>query len=123
VAADQFSERMTVIRNRFASRLSTKIDDTAAELQALSGAGSGVIEVVVATYHRIHEICGTAATLGFFETDLAARDIEAILLGPFRARRGLTADEMARLDKGLDALRAAAQFDKSSTETNTERMP
>jgi hypothetical protein len=123
VAADQFAERLTMIRNRFASRLSAKIDATAAAMPILAGAGSQVIDLVVSTYHQIHELCGTAATLGFVETGDASREIEAVLLGPFRDRRGLTTDELASLDEGLDALRAAARIDMPLTKINSENTP
>ncbi len=108
---DDFNQRVAAIRRRFASSLEGRIKDTYAVLPALSGEGSGVVEAVCASYGRIHEICGVGPVLGFAETGRVAREVEAVLLGAFRARRGLTAEEVEQLKPRLDALAAAAQIE------------
>ena len=117
---DQFAERIAAIRLRFASKLATKIEETDAALPHLAGAGGDVVDAVATTYRRIHDLCGVGPTVGFVETGQAARSLDAILIGPFRAARGLTDDEVARLKEGLDALRAAALIDIQSTDTVRE---
>jgi hypothetical protein len=120
MSADQFAERIAAIRMRFASKLATKIEETNAALPHLAGTSADVVEAVATTYRRIHDLCGVGPTVGFVETGQAARGIDAILIGPFRAARGLTADEVARLKDGLDTLRAAALVDIQSTDTVRE---
>jgi hypothetical protein len=120
MSTDQFAERIAAIRVRFASKLATKIEDTDAALPHLAGAGAEVVDAVATIYRRIHDLCGVGPTVGFVETGQAARNIDTILIGPFRAARGLTDDEVARLKAGLDALRAAALIDIQSTDTVRE---
>lgn len=119
----QFSERMAQIRRRFAEKLPTKIADTTAALPNLTGEGSGVVDAVAAAYRRFHDLCGIAPTIGFTETGRVARSLDNILIGPFRAERGMTADETAKLKEGLDALHAAARIDMQSTDTEREHLP
>jgi hypothetical protein len=114
MSTDQFADRMAAIRARFAAKLTAKIEETNAALPSLAGADGDVIEAVAATYRRIHDLCGVGPTVGFLETGRAARNLDAVLIGPFRAARGLTPDEVAKLKEGLDALRAAAQIDTQS---------
>jgi hypothetical protein len=120
MSADKFAERIAAIRVRFASKLATKIEETDAALPHLIGAGGDVVAAVAITYRRIHDLCGVGPTVGFVETGQAARSLDAILIGPFRAGRGLTDDEAARLKEGLDALRTAALIDIQSTDTARE---
>ena len=109
--ADDFDQRLTAIRRRFASSLDGRIEDTFAALPAISGEGPQAIEAVSASYFRIHEISGVGPVIGFAETGRMARDVEAVLIGAFRAGRGLTAEESEHLETRLDALRAAAQIE------------
>ncbi len=120
MSTDQFVQRIAAIRMRFASKLTTKIEETDAALPHLAGVGGDVVDAVAATYRRIHDLCGVGPTVGFVETGQAARNLDAILIGPFRAARGLTTDEVARLKEGLDALRSAALIDIQSTDTVRE---
>jgi hypothetical protein len=119
VSTDPFAERIAVIRKRFASKLVTKLEEIDAALPHLEGEGSTVIEAVATTYRRIHDVCGIGPTVGFDETGRVARSLDTILVGPFRGERGLTADEVATLREGLNALRVAAAHDMQSTNTET----
>ena len=109
--SDQFSQRLAAVRQRFAAKLTTRIHDTETGLPKLAGDGPAVIDDLVETYHRIHELCGMGATVGFAATSRAARTMEQMLLEPYRARRPLTPSEIERLRPALDALRAAAKVD------------
>lgn len=105
---EQFRNRLDAVRQRFASSLEGKIQDTVAELPLLCGDGDSVIDAVAASYRRIHDICGVGAAVGFAVTGRAAKHAEDVLVGAFRGRRGLGADELSRLEQALDALAAAA---------------
>ena len=111
MVSDPYSERLAKVHQRFAQTLTHKIEDTYAALPSLS---SGVLDTVDETYRRIHAICGLAATVGFPSTGAAASALEGLLLTPYRARRGLTGDEMARLREALSALSVAARLELAS---------
>ena len=114
---------MAQIRERFATKLDLKIADTNSALPEVASEGASGTEAVAAAYRRIHDICGIAPTVGFVETGRVARTLDEILIGPFRAARALTADEMARLRTGLEALQAAARIDATSIDTAPEQRP
>jgi hypothetical protein len=108
VQPDQFHDRLDAVRRRFASSLQRKIEDTVAELPRLCGDSDAVINAVETSYRRIHGICGVGATVGFVITGRAAKKAEDVLVGAFRGRRGLVAEELIRLEKALEALSFAA---------------
>jgi hypothetical protein len=109
VPGDHFSDRLAAVRERFASGLVDKIAATCAAIPTLTGDQASAVAAVEASYRRIHGICGVGASVGFVTTGQAAREVEAVLLPPFRANRGLDADEVVRLERTLAALSAAAQ--------------
>lgn len=97
---------MAEIRRRFANKLAAKLADIEFALGDLSGAGG--IEAVKVYYQRFHEMAGIAPTVGFPETGKAARALDTILVGPYRAGNALTREDLTRTDEALKALRAAA---------------
>lgn len=105
----QFAERIAQVRARFAAKLVDKLQQTDSALPHLAGDGTESADAVEAAYRRLHDVCGIAPTVGFEETGRAARILDAILIGPFRDRRGLSNDELTRLKDGLAALRIVAQ--------------
>jgi hypothetical protein len=109
VPEDYFHERLAAVRQRFARALESKITDTVTAIPRLAGDETSAVEAVAESYRRIHGICGVGPSVGFVLTGSAAREVETILLGPFRAGRGLNADEIVQLERTLDALSAAAQ--------------
>ena len=117
VQSDHFSERLDVVRKRFASSLEGKISDTYAELPCMSDAGANAVDAVANAYRRIHGICGVGRTVGFAATGRAAKTVEDVLIGAYRGGRGLAATEMARLEQTLGFLAAAAQTELRSTST------
>lgn len=121
MGVDQFAERIAVIRTRFASKLAAKIGDTEAALPDLAGDATDAVGAAAAAYRRFHDVCGIAPTIGFDEIGRVARILDAVLIGPFRGKRGLTADEMVKLKLGLDALQAAARIDTPATNTDREQ--
>ena len=111
----QFAERMALIRGRFAAKLAVRIKETDTALPRLAGDGREAIDAVAATYRRFHDMCGIAPTIGFDAVGRAARGlVDGVLVAPFRAERGLTTAELARLMEGLDAFRAAARAETQS---------
>jgi len=109
VPGDEFNDRLAAVRQRFASGLADKIAATSAAVPTLTGDAAGAVAAVAESYRRIHGISGVGASVGFASTGQAAREVEAVLLPPFRAGRGLNADEAARLECKLAALSATAQ--------------
>jgi hypothetical protein len=103
---------MAEIRKRFAVKLAAKIEETESILADLAGASA--LEAAKATYQRFHEMAGIAPTIGFVETGNAARALDAILIGPYRAGRALTPDELIKVRAGLETLRAAAGAEMKS---------
>ena len=115
MAIDQFTERLAIIRTRFAANLNRKIETLDHALPQLSGKGTGVVEALASAHRSVHELCGMGPTVGFVATGQAARSVERILFTPLRAKRGLTDSEVASVRDGLGALRAAAQAEMQST--------
>jgi hypothetical protein len=123
VQPDHFNDRLEVVRKRFASSLEGKINDTYADLPQLSDGGASAFDALANAYRRIHGICGVGRAVGFAATGLAAKDVEDVLVAAYRGQRGLSAGEIARLEKTLGALAAAAQAElrraaAPSTSTN-----
>jgi hypothetical protein len=106
---DPFLERLAIVRRRFAATLEAKISETVDALPHLAADGNATIEKLAGTYQRIHQIVGVGPTVGFVATGQAARNAEEILITPFKSKRGLTAEEAARLQTALDALQTAAR--------------
>ena len=111
---DHFNDRLEVVRKRFASSLEGKINDTYADLPQLSDGGASAFDALANAYRRIHGICGVGRAVGFAATGLAAKDVEDVLVAAYRGQRGLSAGEIARLEKTLGALAAAAQAELRS---------
>ena len=111
---DHFNDRLEVVRKRFASSLEGKINDTYADLPQLSDGGANAFDALANAYRRIHGICGVGRAVGFAATGLAAKDVEDVLVAAYRGQRGLSAGEIARLEKTLGALAAAAQAELRS---------
>jgi hypothetical protein len=114
MTVDPFAERLAAVRQRFATVLASKIDDTYAGLPNLSEMAPAAVEAVRDTYRRMHDLVGIGATVGFAGTGRAARSVEDILLPPHHAGRGLTNEEIASFKKALHALREAAASELQS---------
>jgi chemotaxis protein histidine kinase CheA len=115
MADDEFAERLTGVRRRFAAKLPAKLAEIDSALPQLTGEGGDVAAIVYATHRKVHDLCGIGPTLGFETTGRAARVCERVLFQPSRDQRALTEQEMAHLQEGLVALRAAAEVDIQST--------
>jgi hypothetical protein len=111
VPEDNFDDRLAAVRRRFVAALADKIAATAAAVPRLAGDEASAVAAVEESYRRIHGICGVGATVGFPVTGRAAQAVEAVLVPPFRAHRGLTGDEIAQLERMVAALSAAAQME------------
>jgi chemotaxis protein histidine kinase CheA len=107
MTVDPFTERLARVRTRFASALAGKIDEACAAIPRLSAAGPAAAPAaaVAETYRCVHGIVGVGPTVGFPASGNAAHDVEDVLRSAQQARRGLTADEIARLTKSLQVLR------------------
>jgi len=116
----RFAERMSKLRARFAKKLADKIQQTDAALPHLIGDESDAVEAVAVAYRQFHDVCGIGETVGFEATGRFARNINAILVGPFRDHRGLSESELAKLKEALEALRIVARTEMHSTDLDRE---
>jgi hypothetical protein len=82
----------------------------------MSGDGNDAVDAVAIAYRWFHDIAGIGQVVGFGATGLQAQVCAAILIGPFRARRGLSPDELALLTSGLESLRTIALKETHSSE-------
>ena len=114
---DQVAEQIAVIRRRFSKKLRHKLQEIDAVLPSVLGRGAAAVDLVAAIYRKLHDVCGVGPIVGFTETGRVARSVSAVLVGPFRDQRGLTKDEVATLNEGLEALRSAAALDMASWRT------
>ena len=108
---EEFTLRLSRVRERFATSLTGKVDDSFACLPKLSDKDASAIETIIAMHRRFHEMCGIAPSVGLPATGKAARAAEAVLRGPAKFRRSLTTAEVASFTTELDGLRAATQSD------------
>jgi hypothetical protein len=104
----QFAARIDGIRARFALKLANNIQQTDAALQHMAGDGSDAMDAVAVAYRWLHDAVGVCATIGFEATGQRARSCDAVLIGPFRAQRGLSQEELALLTANLESLRFTA---------------
>jgi hypothetical protein len=104
----RFEARLDIIRQRFSAKLIDRLRRTAADLPHMASDGVGPAELVANAYRWVHEICGIASTIGFDAIGQAARSCESILVGPYRARRGLTSNELTDLTARIESLQIAA---------------
>ena len=117
-AEAQFAARIDGVRARFALKLADKIRQTAAALPRMIENGSGAEDVVANAYRWFHDVSGIAPTIGFEAAGRSARSCDAILVGPYRAQRGLSAAELALLTESLESLRDTAQAETQAMELN-----
>jgi hypothetical protein len=117
-AETQFEARIDGVRTRFASKLADNIQQTTAALPRMTENGSGAAAVVENAYRWFHDISGIASTIGFDATGQSARSCDAILAGPYRSQRGLSAAELVQLTESLEALRVTAQAEIHAMDLN-----
>ncbi|MGA3308693.1 MAG: hypothetical protein ABSD08_08770 [Xanthobacteraceae bacterium] len=108
MTADPFTDRLARVRDRFATTLAGKIDETCAAIPNLSDAKPAAAAAAAEAYRCVHGIVGVGPTVGFPASGNAARDVEGVLRPPQQERRGLTADEISLLTKTLEVLREVA---------------
>jgi hypothetical protein len=113
--SDQFNDRLEAVRKRFASSLESNIKDIDADLPNFSDGCVNAVDVVANAYRRIHGISGVGGAIGFAATSRAAKDVEEVLVGPYRDHRGLAAAEISRLEKMLGALAIVATAELNSS--------
>jgi Hpt domain len=104
--SDPYAERVAAVRLRFVAKLDTRIGEIET---ALPGSGRQVgIETLAEAHRQAHGLCGIGPALAYPETGKAARSIERVLLGAFKAKRVLTEDEIVRVREGIALLRSTA---------------
>jgi chemotaxis protein histidine kinase CheA len=108
MTADPFTDRLARVRDRFATTLAGRIDQTYAAIPQLLYVAPFASAAVAEAYRCVHGMVGVGPTVGFLATGQAARDVEDVLRTAQQQRRGLTADEVVLLKKTLQVLRAVA---------------
>ena len=111
MTSDPFAERFAAVRQRFASKLDSRIEEIEAAVPELGGGQA--FDVIARVHRRAHDLCGIGPTMGFVATGKAARTVEQMLLAPLKAGRALTADEVGRLRQEIAVLRSAARAETS----------
>jgi chemotaxis protein histidine kinase CheA len=108
MTADPFTDRLARVRDRFATSLAGKIDETWAAIPHFAGVAPSAALAVAEAYRCMHGIVGVGPTVGFPASGSAAHDVENVLRPPRQQRRGLTADEIGLFTKKLQVLREIA---------------
>jgi chemotaxis protein histidine kinase CheA len=108
MTADPFLDRIARVRERFATSLAGKIDETCAAIPHLWDVAPSAAATAAEAYRCMHGIVGVGPSVGFPGCGNAAHEVEAVLKPPKQERRGLTAEEIARLTSALQALREVA---------------
>ena len=103
---DQFAERFAAVRERFAAKIESRIDEIEAAVPLL-GHGDGA-DALERAHRRAHDLCGIGPTMGFVATGQVARTVERLLLEPLKAGRTPNVEELALLPSLITALRQAA---------------
>ncbi len=108
MTTDPFTDRLARVRDRFATTLAGKIEETCASIPNLSDAAPAAAVAVAEAYRCVHGIVGVGPTVGFPASGGAARAVEDVLRPSQQQRRGLTADEVLLLSNTLKVLREVA---------------
>ena len=116
MTVDPFTDRLARVRDRFAATLTAKIDGTCAAIPQFPDTVPAAAAAVAEAYRCVHGIVGVGPTVGFPATGKAAHDVEDILRAPQQQRRGLSAEEIARLSKALQLLREVAAHELQSSD-------
>ncbi|MGJ4892400.1 hypothetical protein ACQR1Y_29680 [Bradyrhizobium sp. HKCCYLRH3099] len=114
----QLEARLAVVRGRFSTRLTERLEQAAIDLPRMTGGQATSAELVAKTYCWIHDICGIASTIGFGAIGEAARACDTVLIGPYRSRRGLETEELNDLTTHFERLRLAAEAAQCGTDAS-----
>ena len=114
----QFQVPIEAVRKRFAAKFAGRMQQTIATLPQVIGDGPAPTEAVANAYRCLHEVCGIASTVGFQSTGQLAQSCDSLLIGPYRARRGLSAPDLAQLSERLETLRLSAQAEMQIMESS-----
>jgi len=118
MTVDPFTDRLARVRDRFAATLTAKIAGTCAAIPQFPDAVPAAAAAVAEAYRCVHGIVGVGPTVGFPASGKAAHGVETILLAPQQQRRGLSAEEIARVSEALQALREAAIRELQSSDSH-----
>jgi hypothetical protein len=119
----EFVARIDRIRLRVVSKLAEKIREIDATMSFMAGDGDGAADAVASAYRWFHDVSGIGPIVGFEATGQHARLCAAVLIGSFRAQRGLSPDELALLTSGFETFRIAALNETHFTRINQRSVP
>jgi hypothetical protein len=119
----EFVARIDRIRSRVLLKLAEKIPEIDATMSSMAGDGDGAADAVASAYRWFHDVSGIGPIVGFEATGQHARSCAAVLLGSFRAQRGLSPDELALLTSGFETFRVVALNETHFTKIDQKSVP
>jgi hypothetical protein len=114
----EFVARIDTIRLRVVLKLAEKIREIDATMSIMAGDGDDAVDAVASAYRWFHDVSGIGPIVGFEATGQHARLCAAVLIGSFRAQRGLSPDELALLTSGFENFRIVALNETHFTKIN-----
>jgi hypothetical protein len=119
----EFVARIDRIRARVVLKLAEKIREIDATMSLMAGDGDDAVDAVASAYRWFHDVSGIGPIVGFEATGQHARSCAAVLIGSFRAQRGLSPVEWALLTSDFETFRIVAQNETHFTELNQRSVP
>jgi hypothetical protein len=114
----EFVARIDTIRLRVVLKLAEKIREIDTTMSIMAGDGDDAVDAVASAYRWFHDVSGIGPIVGFEATGQHARLCAAVLIGSFRAQRGLSPDELALLTSGFENFRIVALNETHFTKIN-----
>ena len=119
----EFVARIDTIRLRVVLKLAEKIREIDTTMSIMAGDGDDAVDAVASAYRWFHDVSGIGPIVGFEATGQHARLCAAVLIGSFRAQRGLSADELALLTSGFETFRIVAMNETHFTKIDQRSVP
>lgn len=107
MSLDEYHAQMAAIRARFAARVGPAVADLRARLARIE-AGTQEPHDIRDLHRGLHDLSGTAPSVGFAEIGEEARRLELMVAAAATAGMALTADSLRALSDGLRRLQTCA---------------
>jgi chemotaxis protein histidine kinase CheA len=106
---EAYHAQMAAIRDRFAGRVGPLVADLRVVLARIQQGAQNVEDMNV--LHRgLHDLSGTAPSVGFAEIGAEARQLELIVAAAIKDGRAPSADDVRTLSDGMKSLQALADI-------------
>jgi HPt (histidine-containing phosphotransfer) domain-containing protein len=104
---DAYHAQMAAIRDRFAGRVGVRVADMRAMLARIQQ-GAQNLEDMNDLHRGLHDLAGTAPSVGFAEIGAEARELETIIVAAIKGGGTPSAEDMRQLSDGTTKLQALA---------------